>query len=191
MPRSCCNSMICLLLVLIPATVSAKSDRNAEAIVTLRNGQPCFSYPKDKDIRKWHYSFGSLDVSETGPNAGKGVWQVGLSDPYRKKGLLEPNSVGTCVKYGVLNPGMEVTQPAEPLQFNTPYRVHISVLKSDQEGGNVRLYASDFCLSRNAKGEKIIVGAVWDDKTDAPRCSKPGESPKCSLWQRLIRFLSR
>jgi len=178
------------LFVIIPVTVSARSDKDAEATVTLRNGQPCFSYPKDKEIRKWHYSFGSLDVSETGPNAGKGCWQVGLSDPYKKKGLLEPNSVETCVKYGVLNPGMEVTQPAKPLQFNTPYRMHISVLKSDQEGGNVRTYASDFCLSRNAKRETIIVGVDWDDKADAPRCLKPGEPPKRSIWKKLFRFLS-
>ncbi|MEA5115920.1 MAG: hypothetical protein VB050_18040 [Geobacteraceae bacterium] len=190
MPHSCRNSLICLLLVIIPVTVSARSDQDAEAIVTLRNGQPCFSYPQDKEIRKWHYSFGSLDVSEKGPNGGAGGWEIGLSEPYKKKGLLEPNSPETCVKYGVLNPGMEVTQPAEPLQFNKPYRMRIRV--TTMSGGfSVRRYASDFCLSRNTKGETIIVGAVWDDKADAPRCLKPGESPKRSLWQRLKRFLSR
>ncbi|MEA5115915.1 MAG: hypothetical protein VB050_18015 [Geobacteraceae bacterium] len=191
MPRTLRYSLICILIVLIPVSVNARSGRNAEAIVTLHNGQPCFSYPQDKEIRKWHYSFGSLDVSEIGQNSAATGWEISIADPFEKKGLLEPKSTETCVKYGVLNLGMKVTQPAEPLRLNTPYRVRLSVLKPFEEGGNVRRYASDFCLSRNAKGEKIIVGADWDYKADAPRCLKPGESPKRSIWQRLLRYLSR
>lgn len=190
MPPPWRNILICLLLALMPTTSNAKSYKNAEAIITLRDDQPCISYPRDKEIRKWHYYFGYLSVSEIGPYA-RGKWQIGISDPYEKKGLLEPNSVETCIKYGVPNPGMKTKQAAEPLQFNTPYRVRLSVLKPYEEGGNEWWYASDFCLSRNAKGETIILNADWDDKADAPRCLKPGESPKRSIWQKLFRFLSR
>lgn len=182
------NNLIFLLFVLIPTTSSAKSDRNAEAIVTLRDDRPCFSYPRKKKTSETRYSFGYLSVSEIGPYA-RGKWEISISDPYEKKGLLEPDSLGACIKYGITNPGMKAKQAAEPLQFNTPYRVHL-IVDTMPKFVNEWRYGSDFCLSRNAKRETIIVGVDWDDKADAPRCLKPGEPPKRSIWKKLFRFLS-
>ncbi|MEA5115916.1 MAG: hypothetical protein VB050_18020 [Geobacteraceae bacterium] len=191
MSRTLRYSLICLLIVLTPSTVTAKRRQNdGEVVITMRNGQPCFSYPMDNEIRKKKYYFYSLAVSNKRPN-DSGGWAIQIANS-NKKGLLEPNNPERCIKYGVITPKMEEIFTAVPLLANTPYHVRLSVSGAAEEGALVeRVYRSDFCLSRNAKGEKIIVGAVWDDKTDAPRCLKPGESPKRSLWQRLLRFLSR
>lgn len=163
-----------------------KPPKSGNVVITMQNGQPCFSYPRDKEIlKKKTYAFGYLDVTKSGSERGEG-WEIGLSDPFRK-GLLDPNTPATCIKYGVPNPGMKVTQPAEPLYFDTPYQVRLDVLTSwEKEGQNECNYASNFCLSRNTKGETILVGADWDDKAGAMKCLKPGESPKRNFWQKLF-----
>lgn len=178
MPYFYRNSLIGLLLALIPATGNAyKPPPSGDMVISMRNGQPCFSYPQDKA-----YSFGSLSISKARPQGGG--WAIQIVSPDRK-GLLEPNRPETCIKYGVLNPGMEVVAPAKPLQFDTPYSVRISTHTTSGISHEYR-YSSDFCLSRNEKGETILVGADWDDKTDAMKCLKPGESPKRSFWQKLF-----
>jgi hypothetical protein len=183
MPHYYRNSLIGLL-ILIPVSVSAMSRiRDADAVITMRNGNPCFSYPRDEEIRKRPYLFGYLSVSKNGPYGGDG-WGIQITSPDRK-GLLEPNSPETCVEYGVLNPGMKVMYSAEPLLPDKPYRVFISVSARDKGVFYERKYLSNFCISRNEKGESIIVGAEWND-ADGWKCLKPGESPKRGFWQRLF-----
>ncbi|WP_298272962.1 hypothetical protein, partial [Geobacter sp.] len=107
------NSLICLFLILLPVTGYAMSSiRDADAVITMRNGNPCFSYPQDKEIRKRPYSFGYLSVSKNGPSGGGG-WEIQIASP-DKRGLLDPNSPETCIEYGILNPGTEVIKPAKP-----------------------------------------------------------------------------
>ncbi len=185
MPSFYRNNLIFLLLVLIPGAVSA-SDRikDADAVVTIRNGNPCFSYPQDEEIRKRPYSFSYLSLSKNGPYNGGG-WVIQLASPDRK-GLLEPNTSETCIKYGVLHPGTKDIDSAEPLELDVPYKVHIRVIARNDGPTYERKFRSDFCVSRNEKGEKIIVGADWDDKTDGWKCLKPGESPKRGFWERLF-----
>lgn len=179
------NSLICLFLILLPATSYAMSSiRDADAVITMRNGNPCFSYPQDKEIQKRPYSFGYLSVSKNGPRGGGG-WEIQIANP-DKSGLLDPNSPETCIEYGILNPGTEVIQPAKPLLVDTPYRVFISVTSRSKSAFYERKYLSDFCVSRNEKCEKILVGAVWDNKPDGWRCLKPGESSKRGFWQKLF-----
>jgi hypothetical protein len=78
----------------------------------------------------------------------------------------------------------------EPLQFDTPYEVFMSVSTSgvSKTGHEYyeRRYASKFCLNRDVKGETIITGVRWDDDAYAPQCQKPGESPKYGFWQKLF-----
>jgi hypothetical protein len=185
MPRFCRNSLIILMLLVIPLPVHAISHiRDADAVITMRNGKPCFSYPQDEEIRKRPYSFSYLDVSKNGPIGGGG-WVIQIASP-DGKGLLEPNSPETCVEYGVLNPGMKVWQTAEPLVFDTPYRVLIRV--TEPVGGHhsyVRGYLSNFCLIRNEKGETVLVAASGDGK-GAWRCLKRGEKPGRGFWERLF-----
>lgn len=175
--------ILIVFLALIPTTVNAMTPpKSGNVDITMRSGHPCFSYPQDKYVLKLHYSFGSLDVSDVRHGGG---WEIGLSDPYNKKELLEPNSPETCIKYGVLNSGMKETQPAELLRFDAPYKVRMWVI-SRSDGFSERWYASDFCLTRGAKGETILVNAVWNDDATAMKCLIPGESPKRSFWQKLF-----
>ncbi|HQQ88258.1 MAG TPA: hypothetical protein PLA72_09680 [Smithellaceae bacterium] len=179
------NSLICLLLLLFPVTGTAMSRiKDADVVITMKNGTPCFSYPQDEEIRKRPYSFAYLSVSENGPHGGGGwAMQIASSD---RKGLLDPNSPETCIQYGVLNPGTKhYHEPAEPLQLNTPYYVHINASARDH-GFYERKFHTDFCLVRNEKGEKALVGAEYDGDADAWKCLKPGESPKRGFWQRLF-----
>ncbi|MEN6463966.1 MAG: hypothetical protein ABFD62_02170 [Syntrophaceae bacterium] len=174
-----------MLLLVIPLPVHAISSiRDADAVITMRNGNPCFSYPRDEEIQKRPYSFGYLDVSKKG-HVGGGGWEIGIASPDRK-GLLEPDSPETCVEYGVLNPGMEVRQAAEPLLFDTPYRVLIRVTERPGERYSyTRRYLSNFCVTRNEKGETVLVAASGDGKGEW-RCLKPGEKPRRGFWERLF-----
>jgi len=179
------HGLILILLVIIPPLGHAmKPPKTGNVVITMQNGQPCFSYPQDKEIRKKKtYAFSYLDVLDY---RHRGGWEVGLKDSFRKD-LLDPNIPATCIKYGIPNPGMKVTRTAEPLLFDIPYQVRMDVLTSWEKEGNFECnYASDFCLTRNAKGESILVGAEWDDKADMMKCLKPGESPKRSFWQKLF-----
>ncbi|MEN6423701.1 MAG: hypothetical protein ABFD76_17310 [Smithella sp.] len=167
-----------------PSNAFASRLFDAAAVVTIRNGLPCFFYPQDEEIRKRPYSISYLDVSKTGPMGG-GMWVAQISDPYRK-GLLEPNSSETCIRYGGPHPGIEdYYGPAKPLLMDTPYEAFIRV--STPEGPLYeRKFFSGFCMTRDEKGNKVIVGAQYDDDADKWKCLKPGEKPKKSFWKRLF-----
>jgi hypothetical protein len=172
-------SLSSLLLILIPATVNAmKPPKSGDVVITMRNSQPCFSYPQDKS-----YSFGSLYVSKASLQGGGG-WAIQIASPDRK-GLLEPNRPETCIQYGVLNPGTKIVAPVNPLLFATPYSVRISAHTISGTSYEQK-FASDFCITHDAKGETILVNAVWDDEAHAMKCLKPGESSKRSFWQKLF-----
>lgn len=182
MPRFFLNCLICHIL-LMPAQVGATSRLyDADAVVTLRNGNPCFSFPPNGEKLFGYH----LTVSNPGPR-GAIVWDIQIFD-YEKKKLPEPNSQETCIEYGVVNSDIEVRRVADPLLPDTPYRVFISVAEAPTGGQRyryLRKLASDFCISKNEKGDAIIVAAAGGD-TGAWRCLKPGESPKRGFWQRLF-----
>lgn len=178
------RNILIILFIVIPVSVSARSNKDADAAITLRNGNPCFYYPQDKELQKRPYSFDDLSVSKNGMYGGV-AWEISIIN-YDRKGLLEPSSPETCIEYGALNPGMKEKQPAKPLQSDTPYKVFISV--SEAPGGRNsynRRFAADFCIISNEQGEPIVVGASGGGTGDW-RCLEPGESPKSGFWQRLF-----
>ncbi|MEN6463964.1 MAG: hypothetical protein ABFD62_02160 [Syntrophaceae bacterium] len=79
----------------------------------------------------------------------------------------------------------KVWQAAEPLLFDTPYRVLLIVYS--EPGGLYydRKYLSNFCVTRNEKGETVLVAASGDGKGEW-RCLKPGEKPRRGFWERLF-----
>lgn len=180
------NSIICNFLILIMISNVIASDRNkdADAVISMRNGNPCFSYPQDEEIKKRAYSFTYLGVSNNNPFGGV-QWAIQIASLDRN-GLLEPNHTGTCIEYGVTRPGIEDMESAQPLLFNVPYQVHINVHARNNGPTYERKYESNFCLARNEKGENFLVGAEYDGNADAWKCLKPGESPKRSFWQKLF-----
>jgi hypothetical protein len=180
-------SLICCILIalLSPSNVCALRLWDADAVVTMRDGLPCFSYPQDEEIRKRPYSFGYLDVSKTG-SIGGGMWVAQLTDPYNGKRLLEPNSPETCIRYGGPHPGVkDYYDPAKPLQMDTPYIVFIGVI-SRSEGLYERNFLSSFCLTRDENGSTVLVDIKQDSKTGEWKCLKTGEKPKKSFWKRLF-----
>ena len=175
--------LIGLLLLLIPATVNAKRRWDAEGVVTMRNGRPCFSYPRDEVIRSdKSYALFSLYVTKSSLSEPPSGWDIQLKN-YKKKSLMEPNSSKTCIEYNIRPPEMREIEPAKSLLLDTP---HYVVMDVEASGGDCRRFRSDFCLSRDAKGNTVLVGAEWDDKTNAMKCLNPGESPKRGLWQKLF-----
>jgi hypothetical protein len=150
----------------------------------VRNDQPCFSYPQDKEIQKHQYSFSSLSVSKAGPVGGVS-WEIQKANQ-DGRGLMKFNSPETCIEYGVLPLETKDIKPAKPLLFDTSYRMLLVVYS--RSGGVLyeRRYSSDFCFTRNTKGEKIIVGTDWESGENEPHCLKPGELPKRNFWQKLF-----
>ncbi|MDD2944189.1 MAG: hypothetical protein PHC51_14655 [bacterium] len=176
MPNFFRNYLTCCLIVMLPATVIARSNKDADAVITLRDGNPCFSYPKDEEILKRPYSFSYLGVSK---NTGGVIWEIQITS-YDRKGLVEPNSTKTCIEYGVLTPGTKEDKAAKPLVPDSPYHVFISV--AEAPGGRNsydRKFASDFCITKNKKGEPVLVEADFDK---AWYCLKPGETKKRGFW---------
>lgn len=185
MPRFVRDSLICLsIIILIPASSLAMSRiKDADAVISMRNGNPCFSYPQDEEIQKRRYSFGYLDVSSNVLSKPNG-WEIGIASPDRKF-LIEPNSPETCVEYGIPNSGMEVRQTAEPLRPNTPYRVLIIVGTVSNGPYYERKYLSNFCVIYNDNGDPILVAASGGGKGQW-RCLKPGEYPERGFWDILF-----
>lgn len=180
------NSLICLLFIMIPVSGYAmKPQHQGDVIITLRDGLPCFSYPIDKELKKMPYSFSYLSVSERGP-VGRGGWETQIEDADRKN-LLEPNRTETCIKYGGPHPGTKKEYNAEPLKIDTPYRVHIRV-NTTSNIVSERNYSSNFCLTRDENGNKIIVAADTEPESKVIKwkCLKPGEKPQRSFWERLF-----
>ncbi len=97
MPYYLINGLTFILIIFSSINVYAMSSiKDADAVITMRDGKPCFSYPQDKEIQEKPYSFGYLSVSNISSVGGNG-WeiQVARSDG---KGLLEPNSPAACIK---------------------------------------------------------------------------------------------
>jgi hypothetical protein len=181
MPRFCQISL-CWLLLLIPVSVVAMSRQyDADAVVTMRNGNPCFSYPPNEEKLFGYH----LSVSKIGQHNAV-EWDIQKFN-YDKTNMPEPNSPEHCIEYGVVNYELEVKRVAEPLLPDTPYRVFISVAEAptDQRYRYLRKFAADFCISSNKQGEPIVVNASGGGTGDW-RCLKPGESPKRGFWQRLF-----
>jgi hypothetical protein len=172
---------ICLLTT-IPITAMARHGWDGKAVITLRDGQPCFSYPRDEEIKKRVYLFDNLAVTKAGPQGGAGGWVIQLAD-YNKKIPVEPDHPETCIRYGVLPPRAEEVTPVKPLELNTPYRAYLSVSTAS---GSEQRYVTDFCLTRNPRGGIVLTSVNWENTVYEPHCLKLGESLKRSLWQRLF-----
>lgn len=158
---------------MISGNAMARPYKDANAVVTLRNGNPCFSYPRESEIQKRPYSMSFLDVTTI--LDGKAGWLT--TKVYEDKtARVTPNSPEACIEYGVLSPGMRERDVAKPLLFNTPYNVFIQV---SAVPGYERKFASEFCVSHNKKGEPVLVEADFDK---AWYCLKPGETKKLGFW---------
>ncbi len=185
MPYYLRSGLVLILIILFPINVCAMSSiKDADAVITMRDGKPCFSYPQDKEIQEIPYLFGYISVSKWGSVGGNG-WTSWVARS-EGKGLLEPNSPATCIKYGVSHPGLRNIRPPKELLMNTPYEIFIRVHSPPLGPIYNRKFLSEFCLVRDAQGNTVVVDADWNNDNRAMRCLKPGESPKRSFWQKLF-----
>lgn len=182
MPRFYLEILI-VMIVMFPLSVGASSRLyDADAVVTVRNGKPCFSYPASKE-KLFGYS---IIVSRLGQHETI-AWQV-LAFRDVEKNVPEPTTPDACIEYGVTDSAMVEKIVAESLVPDAPYRVYISVYEAPV-GGNryryVRKVGSEFCVTKNEAGETVIVGLTMNG-TGAWHCLMPDESPKRGFWQRLF-----
>jgi hypothetical protein len=187
------------LLFLLSAAFSAHAFQPArnqpyysdgEAVVTIKNNLPCFSYPRDKEVvskEKKGIPYGlhsiGLIANARRPQDFKGRWELQHDDGLRHQ-LDRPEA---CIEYGSLPSHMNALVPTELLQLNVPYEISMSLYTSK---GHNRIYSSFFCLVRNEDNELVITGAVYDKDARVlySRCLKPGEKPpkKSTFLQRLF-----
>lgn len=178
MLRICLNSLILMLISFPVHSIAMTRLIDADGVVTIKNGNPCFSHPQDKEVIRNRYSLRSLDVVNA---TGGVVWEIDRFF-YDENTLPEPNSVETCIEYGVLGRGMRVRQDAIPLQFEAPYRALMRLREAPDVGVyHKRSYMSAFCLTKNEQGEPIIVEATGGGRGEW-RCLKPGESANGGFW---------
>jgi hypothetical protein len=186
MPNFYRNSLIVPLLLVLPTIGYAVSTiKDADAVITMRNGNPCFSYPIDKQILKRPFSFGRLSVGTKGPK-GDAIWIIEAID-IASIDLIEPNNIENCIEYGATPSGTKIRFPAEPLEMNTPYygRLHL-YSKPASEWHYQRKYMSNFCVVTNEKKQTTIAWAAYNEKTHRWECLQPGQSPKRSFWKKLF-----
>jgi len=91
MPTIYRMSLIGFLLILSPVTSNATGDRrwDAEGVVTMRNGRPCFSYPQDEVIRSdKSYALYSLYVTKSSLSEPPSGWDIKLKN-YKNKSLCK------------------------------------------------------------------------------------------------------
>lgn len=174
------NNLIGMMIMLVPAMGYCLGDRqyDADAIITVRNGKPCFSYP-DNTEKLFGYH---LVISKNGLET-ESLWEIQIYN-HNRKNLTEPNNSKNCIEYGVLNAGAEEKIKAQSLTYNTPYRVFIRIAESPAENGryrNTRTFQKDFCLSHNEKGEALIVGASSEGK-NIWQC----QQGKRGFWQKIF-----
>ncbi len=185
MPYHLRNGLIFILIIFSSINVYAISSiKDADAVITIRDGKPCFSYPQDKEILARPYSFGYLSVSNISSVGGNG-WEMEIISA-AKQGLLEPNNPTTCIKYSVHHPGTRNIKPPAQLLMHTPYQVLIVVYSPPLGPVYERKFLSRFCLAHDEKGNTVIVHAQRDSYTKEMKCLKPGESPKRSFWQKMF-----
>lgn len=178
MRRICLNSMILMLISFQVPSIAMTRLIDADGIVTIKNGNPCFSHPQDREVQKNRYSLSYFVVMEP---AGGAAWEIDRFF-YDENTLPEPNSAETCIEYGVLGRGMRVRQDAIPLQFDVPYQALMRLREAPDVGVfHKRNYMSEFCLTKNEKGEPIIVEATGGGRGEW-RCLKPGESANRGFW---------
>lgn len=172
----CCrnNALAWLSLWIAAANVHATSSiKDGDVVITLRNGNPCFSYPLDEATKKRNYSFELLGVSLNDREAslpGVKAWELGFSKA-DEKNLANPNSPETCIEYGVDYPGTKQKAPAALIRFDVPYRVFLHV-STDTGAFYERKYLSEFCISHNATGDRIILEAKYNNATNKYECIK-------------------
>jgi hypothetical protein len=158
-------------------------------VVTIKNNNPCFSYPRDKEViskekKDIPYGIRYISLIAQRPWGFKGRWELQQNG----SPLHQPDKPEMCIEYGSVPPRMRTLSPTEQLQLNVPYEILIGLYTSYKDNYYNRKYSSSFCLVRDEDNELVITGVVYDKEMHVSRCLKPGEKPppKSTFLQRLF-----
>ena len=170
---NCCRRsfLVAPLTLLIATSAFARSSlADGQAVVSLQNDQPCFSYPLDKVTAKFKFTPYLVEVflnNEDAAASSAKVWEFRLT----RAQLLsnEPPPADRCVEYGKPPPGGDHAS-ATPLEVNTPYRVYMTMFSAEPGSGGNRSYYEDFCITLDAQNGKSIAKAVHNPLTNRFIC---------------------
>lgn len=148
------SRVLAAALLCLPLACTA-TYRVADAVVTERNGQPCFA-PSD------HPSVGSLNAvivydQSTTPPARVWIAEVPPGG--------ETNAPDYCIVYGQAFPNAKAVHlPAKALQTGRLYQVDLAVQPFDSTNATHR-YSAQFCLVAQARTAKPTVRQItWDKR---------------------------
>lgn len=164
--------------MLIAATNNAfasDSIADGEVVVTLRNSQPCFSYPLDEATKKNKFFLHKIEVSF---NKGLAAypstksWELKINQANRPL-FTNPNTPEQCIEYGTATP-TQTPSPVIPIEINIPHRVFLTIYSPEiaSSSASIRSYYNDFCLSLGTSNNKILIRPVFNPSTGVFKCGK-------------------
>ena len=162
--RGTLRNIVALAMTLMCTGCVAMS-RMESAVVTDREGLPCFSVPHTSETATGIPLYG-ISVDEPKAVAGKTMpdtyWTMGMSPPGNSI-LLQPHD---CIRYGD-KPANSFTPmgPAKPLE---PFHVYFVTLNARPAGSNIGHYGAKFCLKPAANG-KMKVQQIFINESEPDR----------------------
>jgi len=175
--RNCYLNKLCFLTLLVVKSDVFASDSIADgkAVVTLRNNQPCFSFPLDETTKKIKFLLYKIEVYFNKGQAAypsTKTWVLKINEE-NKKFFNNPNTPEQCIEYGVSTPNNNSTV-AIPVEINVPYQVFLTIYSPEiaSSSASIRSYYSDFCLILGATHNKIVVNPKFNSSTGVFQCEK-------------------
>ena len=161
MKNYCLNKLLFLILSLtINNAFASDSLADGEAIVTVQNGQPCFSYPLDEATKKNKFHLYEIEVYENkgGNYSSIKYWDLDIN-PQNRKSIISLNAPEQCFEYGVVPPLTKHNVHAIPIKINTPYRVFLTIYSPEiaSSSASFRTYFNDFCLTLDTNNKKTVI----------------------------------
>lgn len=159
------SSGLAVLACLLSENVYATSSiSDGELVVTLRKGQPCYSYPTDEITKKKSFYLGMLAVTNIGQMQSPFVmWELESG-----KDEYSPSSPGLCLEYSILKINAIQKTPAKLHQYNIPYEARLKIFS----GNNERRYRAFYCLGKDLTGTTILLKANFNEQRNRFECIK-------------------
>jgi hypothetical protein len=147
------SQVLMFVFVISPFGCAATSDIG-RAIITERDGQPCFESSDPSAMRRLQ----AIVVYDISAPPSPSVWRVQI-EPEQ-----EFNRPGICVTYGQTFTSQKLNQPAMSLSVGRVYAVFLNAPSANPRDP-LRGYEAEFCLVAQPGNAKPVVRQVfWDSK---------------------------
>lgn len=149
----------------------SSSVRLGQAVVSVVDGQACFSIPDKAETRGGipFYEVTVVDYHGPGGHLERMQWSMAINPPGASVQIVP----GKCIRYGTTLPG-GVNGVLKPME---PYKVYSVELDARPEGSSLTSYVALFCLKPDSSGKLAAQAvdrteSVGDSRFDV--CKKPG-----------------